>query len=262
MFAFRRVVSVTRLCLRYRLPPSYFIFHASCPKVGQFSRRDAFRLFLHFLVRSVENLMKTVKYRKIRNNIFDAITKKRRTSGKKRSPRCSRCILRCDVSRVAFRIRRRRGAQSHAFGRLSLIGAICVGWGKSRSRTGPISGDFRGVRNQGFEFHFESPLPNRPIPFSSSDKAVSIVSRPSVVAPLNGSEGGVKGFFQVAPSGFRWELLAEMHPFRGRGRMRMVWKKKVFENLFSWSFDHIRIEFVCVFAEDKESRVDYGRKLD
>lgn len=103
MFAFRRVVSVTRLCLRYRLPPSYFIFHASCPKVGQFSRRDAFRLFLHFLVRSVENLMKTVKYRKIRNNIFDAITKKRRTSGKKRSPRCSRCILRCDVSRVAFR---------------------------------------------------------------------------------------------------------------------------------------------------------------
>lgn len=85
MFAFRRVVSVTRLCLRYRLPPSYFIFHASCPKVGQFSRRDAFRLFLHFLVRSVENLMKTVKYRKIRNNIFDAITKKRRTSGKKRT---------------------------------------------------------------------------------------------------------------------------------------------------------------------------------
>lgn len=59
------------------------------------------------------------------------------------------------------------------------------------------------MRNQGFEFHFESPLPNRPIPFSSSDKAVSIVSRPSVVAPLNGSEGGVKGFFQVAPSGFR-----------------------------------------------------------
>lgn len=140
--------------------------------------------------------------------------------------------LRRISSRVSWCIRRRRGAQSHAFGRLSLIGAICVGWGKSRSRTGPISGDFRGVRNQGFEFHFESPLPNRPIPFSSSDKAVSIVSRPSVVAPLNGSEGGVKGFFQVAPSGFRWELLAEMHPFRGRGRMWMNLEEEGFRKPF------------------------------
>ena len=81
------------------------------------------------------------------------------------------------------------------FGRVSLIGAICVRRGKEdwrANRRGPLAGIFEGWREIRGSNSISS-IPRSPIvrSFRPTKKRVSIVSRR---VSLNGSEGGAKGF--------------------------------------------------------------------
>lgn len=148
------------------------------------------------------------------------------------------------------------------FGRVSLIGAICVRRGKEdwrANRRGPLAGIFEGWREIRGSNSISS-IPRSPIvrSFRPTKKrgfdciAASVVER---------ERRWRKGLLS-ARSGFSWrELLAEMHiRFHYRCRRKVSRNLKRVITFYVWSVE--LNQFARVFAEDKESGVDYGRKLD
>lgn len=106
-----------------------------------------------------------------------------------------------------------------AFGRLSLIGAICA-------QQGPLAGIFEGWCEIRGSNSISSPAPQSSNPVSFVRQSGFDCIAPSVVAPFNGSEGGVKGFFRASGVVLAENYWLKCIRFHYQGTQRMCVRRR------------------------------------
>lgn len=192
-----------------------FVFHFSClprPKVGH--DRTSTSTF-HSPYSHWSDRWKISSHR--------LITKLAKVWNWKKSPRCSRIRLSSSVSSCIMRdVSSARRVAFHnvsAFGRLSLIGAICA-------QQGPLAGIFEGWCEIRGSNSISSPAPQSSNPVSFVRQSGFDCIAPSVVAPFNGSEGGVKGFFRASGVVLAENYWLKCIRFHYQGTQRMCVRRR------------------------------------